>query len=117
MRVFDWGGHQLCPRLLTVDLADEMDLPDIRKLSLRKLGCINHSEWSAAYPRVLFKLENGCDAYEEWTVVLIHWIKPNGCGPKTPERFWPNRTGFDSQRKHELMKCMQDFQCKARLFG
>lgn len=50
MRVFDWGGHQLCPRLLTVDLADEMDLPDIRKLSLRKLGCINHSEWSHPTP-------------------------------------------------------------------
>ncbi len=50
MRVFDWGGHQLCLWLLTVDLADEMDIPDIRKLSLRKLGCINHSEWSAAYP-------------------------------------------------------------------
>lgn len=112
MRVFDWGGHQLCPRLLTVDLADEMDLPDIRKLSLRKLGCINHSEWSSAYPRVLFKLENGCDPYREGTVVLMHWIEPNGS-----ERFWPNRIGFDSQRKRQLIKCMQDFQCKARLFG
>lgn len=85
MRVFDWGGHQLCLRLLTVDLVDEMDLPDIRKLSLRKLGCINHSEWSAAYPRVLFKLENGCDPYQEGTVVLMkrtHWIEPNGSVPK-----------------------------------
>lgn len=50
MRVFDWGGHQLCPRLQTFDLADEMDLSDIRKLSLRKLGCINHSEWSVPSP-------------------------------------------------------------------
>lgn len=36
------GRSSIMPRLLTFDLAGEMDLFFARKLSLRELECINH---------------------------------------------------------------------------